>query len=134
MEAGCPPIGTSSNLSIPRELIAIRAYLKWKRRCEGSGHMVHGMDVRDWLDAENEIRRLWNGVSPGDLVRFAQDLDTRMLAPSPEHVRMRAYYKSLQDGAATPEQIERFWLDAEREERELAFAETFLGWLASKRA
>jgi hypothetical protein len=36
---------------VPHEKIAMRAYEKWVRR----GH-THGSDVRDWLEAEAELR------------------------------------------------------------------------------
>ncbi len=130
MTIACPPTGTCATVGIPRELIAIRAYLKWMDRCNACGHTSHGMDLQDWLEAESELREMWSAVCPRDLIQFAQTLDMRSLTPSQKCVEVRAYYKSLQVRAVTPEHARQLWYEAEQEERELLFADAFLNWLA----
>ena len=42
---------TTTPAKVPQEKIAMRAYEKWvKRGC------MHGRDMQDWLEAENELR------------------------------------------------------------------------------
>ena len=41
----------SSTTQLPHDKVAMRAYEKWvKRGC------MHGRDMQDWLEAENELR------------------------------------------------------------------------------
>lgn len=134
MKLACLLSGATASICIPHELIAVRAYSKWAERCQAQGYMVHGRDMQDWLEAEEELRQMWSGVSAGDLVEFANILDTRPLKPSHACVKTRAYYKSLRNGPTTREQERQLWLEAEREEIEQLFADAILDWLASRDA
>jgi hypothetical protein len=46
-----PASGPLSQMKIPHEKIAMRAYEKWVKRGR-----PHGSDMQDWVDAENELR------------------------------------------------------------------------------
>ena len=46
-----PASGPLSQMKIPHEKIAMRAYEKWVKRGR-----PHGSDVQDWVEAENELR------------------------------------------------------------------------------
>jgi Protein of unknown function (DUF2934) len=46
-----PTSQPASQMKIPHEKIAMRAYEKWVKRGR-----PHGSDVQDWVDAENELR------------------------------------------------------------------------------
>lgn len=35
--------------------IAVRAYAIWLERCAAAAETIHGTDVEDWLQAENEL-------------------------------------------------------------------------------
>ena len=46
-----PTSQQASQVKVPREKIAMRAYEKWLKRGQ-----QHGSDVQDWVEAENELR------------------------------------------------------------------------------
>jgi hypothetical protein len=46
-----PTSQPASQVKIPHEKIAMRAYEKWVKRGR-----PHGSDLQDWVDAENELR------------------------------------------------------------------------------
>ncbi len=49
---GTPPTSQpASQVKVPHEKIAMRAYEKWVKRGQ-----QHGNDLQDWVEAENELR------------------------------------------------------------------------------
>jgi hypothetical protein len=46
-----PTSQPASQVKIPTEKIAMRAYEKWVKRGR-----THGSDLQDWVEAENELR------------------------------------------------------------------------------
>ena len=65
--------GVPCDLHVPPELTSNRAYFKWIKRCEKAGHLLHGGDRDDWLQAENELRDLLRKLTPTAFMkRFQQ--------------------------------------------------------------
>ncbi len=113
-------------VGVPKELIAIRAYENWHWRCVCCGGQSHGYDVKDWLEAEQELERLWSHVTPDDINAFAKEFSWNAIYPSHDCVAKRAYFMALAQVEHSAEQDELYWCEAEREEKKILFAKAFL--------
>lgn len=125
----------TSNFPIPKDLIAVLSYWKWQQRCGEFGYEVHGHDLEDWFEAENEIQSQISEFTLKDVEIFVSRVLSKELTPSVDRVRTRAFFLSenADSDSGQPDQSRTFWLQAEAQERAILFSQLFMDFWSRRR-